>query len=94
MLSACFHLNGSKTEGLYSLLNVAQVPRGMRAALPSTVLAQCLAGLFECFHVISNDSADYFFLNDFYYYYHPKKKNTEEPGEVSLELTSSPKLPP
>jgi len=49
-----------------------QVPWGTRASLPSAVLAWCLAGRFECCHVISNDSED--FCNVFYYYYHSQKK--------------------
>lgn len=31
----------------------------MRTSLPLADLSQCLAGLFECFHVISNDSEDF-----------------------------------
>lgn len=53
-----------------------QVPRGTRTSLPSAVLAWCLAGLFECFHVIANDSED--FCNVFYYYYHAKKKKKKK----------------
>lgn len=40
-----------------------QVPQEMRTALPSAILAWCLAELFECFYMISNDSEDFFIMS-------------------------------
>lgn len=49
---------------------------------PLAGLARCLAGIFECFHVIPNGSED--FCNVFHYYYHTHKNKKKNTGKKPL----------
>jgi len=85
----CFGFNGRKkthTEALLFPLNTGQVPWGTRAPLPAA--SRCLAGQFECCHVIPNDSEGF---GKFFHCCYYQKKNLKRKGkDVVKQDCSSP----